>query len=107
MLQGPVCIQVKVFKPSHDLFANQIVMDGAPLVSAEHLKAPYAERWDLLKDVMAWLYMEYSVDGKKLKLKEIVKIMEQNYKFFASSVTLPFRLLSSNIDAFDADYSST
>jgi hypothetical protein len=73
-------------------------MDGAPLVSADQLKAPYAERWNLLKDVMAWLYMDYSVNGKKLKIKEIVKIMEQNYKFFASSVILHLHLPSPKID---------
>jgi hypothetical protein len=71
-------------------------MDGAPLVSADQLWASYSERWELLKDVIAWLYLDYLVDGKKLKLKEIVKIMEQNYKFYASSVTL--HLLSSYID---------
>jgi hypothetical protein len=71
-------------------------MDGAPLVSADQLRASYSERWELLKDVIAWLYLDYLVDGKKLKLKEIVKIMEQNYKFYASSVTL--HLLSSYID---------
>jgi len=71
-------------------------MDGAPLVSADQLRASYSERWELLKDVIAWLYLDYLVDGKKLKLKEIVKIMEQNYKFYASLVTL--HLLSSYID---------
>jgi hypothetical protein len=64
-------------------------MDSAPPVSADQLKAAYPERWELLKDVMVWLYLEYLENGKKLKLKEIVKIMEQNYKFYASSVTTP------------------
>ena len=79
-----------------ELHTSQFVMDGAPLVSADQLRAPYSERWDLLKDVIAWLYLEYLKDGKKLKLKEIVKKMEQNYKFYASSVML--HLPSSYID---------
>jgi hypothetical protein len=74
-------------------------MDGAPQVSADQLKAPYSERWELLKDVIAWLYLEHLAKGKKLKLKEIVKIMEQNYKFYASSVTL--HLPSLYIDNFE------
>jgi len=74
-------------------------MDGAPLVSADQLRAPYSERWELLKDVIAWLYLEYLANGKRLKLKEIVKIMEQSYKFYASSVT--FHLPSSHIDNFE------
>jgi hypothetical protein len=71
-------------------------MDGAPPVSADQLKAAYSERWELLKDVMVWLYLKHLENGKKLKLKEIVKIMEQSYKFYASSVTL--HLPSSYID---------
>jgi len=60
-------------------------MDGAPPVSADQLKAPYPERWALLKDVMVWLYLEQE---KKLKLKDIVEIMQKKYQFFASSVII-------------------
>ncbi len=56
-------------------------MDGIADVSAAHLTAPYAERWGLLKDVMARLYIE-----EKRKLKEIVEIMKAEYRFYASSV---------------------
>jgi hypothetical protein len=58
-------------------------MDGVAGASADQLNAPYAERWGLLKDVMARLY----VDEKK-KLKDIVEIMKAEYRFYASSVLI-------------------
>lgn len=57
-------------------------------VPRSQLDAPYAERWELLKPVMSQLY----IDEKK-KLKDIVKIMAAEYKFFASSVLIPIRSL--------------
>lgn len=59
-------------------------MEGAPYIPAGQLNVPYAERWELLKEVMVWFYLEYTEKYKKLKSKEIVKIMEQNYRFYAS-----------------------
>lgn len=54
-------------------------MDSVAEVSDAHLKAPYAERWGLLKVVMARLYLD---EGRKLK--DIVEIMKVEYRFFAS-----------------------
>ncbi|KAE8444540.1 hypothetical protein EG329_014464 [Mollisiaceae sp. DMI_Dod_QoI] len=54
-------------------------MDGTAGPSTNHLNVPYAERWGLLKDVMARLYMD-----EKKKLKEIVEIMKAEYRFYAS-----------------------
>jgi hypothetical protein len=56
-------------------------MDGAPRAPIDQLKAKYSERWELLKEVMAWLYLGQE---KKLKLKEIVEIMQNDYQFYAS-----------------------
>ena len=56
-------------------------MDGTSKPSTDQLNAPYAERWELLKDIMTRLY----VDEKK-KFKDIVKIMEKEYRFYASLV---------------------
>jgi predicted HTH domain antitoxin len=47
----------------------------------DQLQAPYAERWELLKDVMVRLYMK-----EKKTVKKIAEFMEMEYKFFASSV---------------------
>ena len=58
-------------------------MDGIAEASVDQLSAPYAERWGLLKDVMARLY----VDEKK-KFKDIVEIMKADYQFYASSVII-------------------
>lgn len=58
-------------------------MDGVAGGSADQLNAPYAERWGLLKDVMARLYLD-----EKKKLKEIVEIMKAEYQFYASSVSI-------------------
>ncbi|KUJ20815.1 uncharacterized protein LY89DRAFT_779513 [Mollisia scopiformis] len=54
-------------------------MDGIAGPSVDQLNAPYAERWGLLKEVMVRLFLE---EGKKYK--EIVKIMEIEYKFYAT-----------------------
>ncbi|KAH8656006.1 hypothetical protein BGZ60DRAFT_567862 [Tricladium varicosporioides] len=54
-------------------------MDSTAEISDDHLKAPYAERWGLLKKVMARLYID---EGRKLK--EIVEIMKTEYRFYAS-----------------------
>lgn len=48
-------------------------------VSPDQLNAPYAERWGLLKDVMARLYLE-----EKKTVKQIVQIMTRDYSFYAS-----------------------
>jgi hypothetical protein len=45
----------------------------------DQLKAPYAERWELLKDVIVRLFVD-----EQNKLKDVVKIMEIEYKFYAS-----------------------
>jgi hypothetical protein len=58
-------------------------MDGVAGLSTDQLNAPYAERWDLLKDVMARLYMD-----EKKKLKDIVEIMKTDYRFYATSVMI-------------------
>lgn len=47
--------------------------------SIDQLSATYAQRWELLKDVMVRLFME---EGKQYK--QIVKIMETEYKFYAT-----------------------
>ncbi|CZR53627.1 uncharacterized protein PAC_03507 [Phialocephala subalpina] len=47
--------------------------------AVDQLDSPYSERWELLKDVMVQLYMQ-----EKKQVKEIVKIMEADYKFYAS-----------------------
>ena len=59
--------------------ANRFIMDSVSGPSADHLNAPYAQRWELLKDVMTRLYMD-----ERKKYKEIVKIMESEYQFYAS-----------------------
>lgn len=51
--------------------------------SVDQLKAPYAERWGLLKGVMVRLYMD-----EEKQVKDIAKIMEAEYKFYASSVLI-------------------
>ncbi len=56
-------------------------MDDIAGPSTDHLKASYAERWVLLKDVMGRLYTD-----EKKKLKDIVEIMKAEYQFYASSV---------------------
>jgi len=58
-------------------------MDGVAGPSVDQLKAPYAERWGLLKDVMVRLFIE-----EKKQFKEIAKIMEAEYRFYASSVLI-------------------
>ena len=70
-------------------------MEGAPPVSADQLKAPYSERWALLKDVMEWLYLE-----QKKKFKDIVQIMKTQYQFYASLVIPICR--TSHINKFES-----
>lgn len=74
-----------IFLPVHpsvrSLLFSTFIMEGAPPVSIEHLNAPYSERWLLLKDVMAWLYLE---QPKNLPLKVVVQLMQRHYQFYAS-----------------------
>jgi hypothetical protein len=58
-------------------------MDGLAGPSVDQLKAPYGERWGLLKAVMVRLFIE-----DKKKFKDIAKIMEVEYQFYASSVMI-------------------
>ncbi|KAL2072966.1 hypothetical protein VTL71DRAFT_10290 [Oculimacula yallundae] len=48
-------------------------------VSSSHLDVPYAQRWEILKPILSRLY----IDEKK-GVKEIVNIMQAEYRFYAS-----------------------
>lgn len=54
-------------------------MDSLSGPAVNQLKAPYAERWLLLKDAMVQLYIK---EGKEVK--EIAEIMKAKYQFYAS-----------------------
>ncbi len=81
LLGSSFSILVEDFQHHKSTFSSQSIMDGIAGPSTNHLNVPYAERWGLLKDVMARLYMD-----EKKKLKEIVEIMKADYRFYASSV---------------------
>jgi hypothetical protein len=65
-------------------------MEGVARAPVDHRNVSYAERWELLKDVIAELYL----GDKKKKLKEIVEIMKRDYQFYASSVMIFLQLSS-------------
>jgi hypothetical protein len=72
-------------------------MDGtAGPSSVDQLNAPYAKRWELLKDVMVRLYMK-----EEKPVKEIAKFMEMEYKFYASSV------VKARVNAMCADFAAS
>jgi hypothetical protein len=54
-------------------------MENLVGASPDHLNAPYAERWGLLKNVMARLYLD-----ENKTVKQIVEIMIRDYRFYAS-----------------------
>ncbi|PVH82419.1 hypothetical protein DL98DRAFT_586407 [Cadophora sp. DSE1049] len=54
-------------------------MEGIAESSNAQLNAPYAERWELLKDIMVHLYID-----EKTQLKDLVAMMKARYQFYAS-----------------------
>ncbi len=54
-------------------------MEGIVESSNDQLNAPYAERWELLKDIMVHLYID-----ENTKLKDLVAMMKARYQFYAS-----------------------
>lgn len=59
-------------------------MEGIAESSNAQLNAPYAERWELLKDIMVHLYID-----ENTKLKDLVAMMKARYQFYASLVPFP------------------